>query len=87
MRQALYLPFYLKNRPTMILTKDDILDFFNNEYSKEECDQTCPFVEECNSILAKTSGRDTLCDVLGVSNGVSSEVEVDEESEDEDDYF
>jgi len=86
-RQALYLPFYLKNRQTMNLTKDDILDFFSKEYSKDECDQTCPFEEECNSILAKTSGRDTLCDVLGVSNGVSSKVEVDEESEDEDDYF
>ena len=56
----------------MNLTKDDILTFFSKEYGKEECDQTCPFVEECNSILAKTSGRDTLCDVLGVSNGVSS---------------
>ena len=71
----------------MNLTKDDILTFFSKEYGKEECDQSCPFVEECNSILAKTSGRDTLCDVLGVSIGVSSEVEVDEESEDEDDYF
>ncbi len=83
----LYLPFYLKNRQSMNLTKDDILDFFSDEYSKEECDQTCPFVEECNGILAKTSGRDTLCDVLGVSNGESSVVEVDEESEDEDDYY
>ena len=81
------MPFYLKNQPTMDLTKDDILDFFSKEYSKEECDQTCPFVEECNGILAKTSGRDTLCDVLNVSNGESSVVEVDEDSEDEDDYF
>lgn len=71
----------------MNLTKDDILAFFSDEYSKEECDQTCPFVEECNGILAKTSGRDTLCDVLNVSNGESSVVEVDEESEDEDDYY
>ena len=50
----------------MNLTKDDILTFFSKEYGKEECDQTCPFVEECNSILAKTSGRDTLCGVFGV---------------------
>ncbi len=69
------------------LTKEDILLFFKIEYSKENCDQSCPFVEECNNILAKTSGRDTLCDILGVSNGESSVVEVDDASEDEDDYF
>lgn len=69
------------------LTKEDILFFFKIEYSKEECDKTCPFVEECNNILAKTSGRDTLCDVLGISNGESSVVEVDDEAEDDDDYF
>ncbi|MBQ0156059.1 MAG: hypothetical protein KBT22_05735 [Bacteroidales bacterium] len=69
------------------LTKEIILSFFTQEYSKEECDKTCPFVEGCNNILAKTSGRDTLCDILGVSNGESSVVEVDEESEDDDDYF
>lgn len=86
--KAGFIPaFFFKIRPIMNLTKDDILTFFSKEYGKEECDQTCPFVEECNSILAKTSGRDTLCDVFGVSNGESSEVEVDEESEDEDDYF
>lgn len=69
------------------LTKEIIMSFFAQEYSKEECDKSCPFVEECNNILAKTSGRDTLCDILGISNGESSVVEVDEESEDDDDYF
>ncbi len=83
--QVLYLPFFVYK--LMNLTKETILSFFAQEYSKEECDKTCPFVEECNNILAKTSGRDTLCDILGVSNGESSVVDVDEESEDDDDYF
>lgn len=83
--QVLYLPFFVYK--LMNLTKEIILSFFAQEYSKEECDKTCPFVEECNNILTKTSGRDTLCDILGVSNGESSVVEVDEESEDDDDYF
>ena len=70
----------------MILTKDDILAFFSKEYSKEECDQTCPFVEECNKILVATQGKDTLCDVLGASD-LSDATIADEDSDDDDDYY
>lgn len=68
------------------MTKEDILRFFEEEYSKEECDKSCPFVEECNKILVATQGKDTLCDVLGVASPTDATI-TDEESEDDDDYF
>lgn len=48
------------------LSKRDIQNWFARQNEKDDCDESCPFLEECNIILSLTSEEKTLCSIMGV---------------------
>lgn len=48
------------------LSKHDIQKWFASQNKKDDCDESCPFLEECKYILSLTSDDKTLCEIMGV---------------------
>lgn len=50
------------------LSKRDIQKWFAHQNKMDDCDESCPFLEECNYILSLTSDEKTLCNIMGVED-------------------
>lgn len=48
------------------MKKEDVLNFFHRLSEVEDCNESCPFVEECDKVMALSNEETSLCDILGV---------------------
>lgn len=53
------------------MSKKDIKEWFATQNAKDNCDESCPFVEECNRIISLSDEDATLCNILGIEEEIS----------------
>lgn len=46
------------------LSKHDIQKWFASQNQKDDCDESCPFLEECNRVLALSNDELCLCNII-----------------------